>query len=350
MTPRARAEEFCRRFGIGVPILMGPMAGSSPPALAAAVAAGGGMGGCGALLMDGDAIADWAASFRSRSNGAFQINTWVPDPEPAPDRTAVERMGALLASRGVAIGPVARSGLPDFEAQCDAIIAAGPTAASSIMGLFPPEVVSRFKRQGIAWFATVTSIAEAKAASTAGADALVVSGVEAGGHRGAFDPDAAARQGGTLFALLPIIADAVPLPLVAAGSIADGRGVAAALTLGASAAQIGTALLRTPEAGTPRPWADALARTLPEDTVLTRAYSGRLARAVRNDWTDEVGDQALPYPAQRQATLPLRARALDDGDPATMQMWAGQAASLARPEPAGDVVRRLWREADAILR
>ena len=349
MMPSTRSSDFCARFGLTVPIIMGPMAGSSPPALAAAVANAGGMGGCGALLMDSPGIADWTGAFRQSSGGAFQINTWVPDPEPTLDPADLDRMKSLLADNGTQMGPVAQSGLPDFAEQCDAIIAARPTVASSIMGLYPSDVVTRLKNAGIAWFAAVTSLAEARAAFEAGADALVVSGVEAGGQRGAFDPDGADRQCGTLFALLPVIAHAVPLPLVAAGGIADGRGVAAALTLGASAVQIGTALLRTPEAGTPALWADALTQVMPEDTVLTRAYSGRLARAVRNRWIDTVGDNALPYPAQRQAVGPLRGRALAIGDASIMQMWAGQAASLARAEPASQVVNRLWAEADALL-
>ncbi len=349
MSPRTRSSDFCAEFGLKVPIIMGPMAGSYPPALVAEVANAGGMGGCGALLMDGSAIADWASLFRLSSGGAFQINTWIPDPEPTFRAADLDRTGAFLAAHGVEMGAVAHSGLPDFDAQCDAIIAACPAVASSIMGLYPPDVVARMHAADIKWFAAVTSVAEARAAYEAGADALVVSGVEAGGHRGAFDPGTADRQGGTLFTLLPIIADAVPLPLIAAGGIADGRGVAAALTLGASAVQIGTALLRTPQAGTPAIWADALARTMPEDTVLTRAYSGRLARAVRNEWIDTVGDAALPYPAQRQAVAPLRSRALATGDESILQMWAGQAASLARAEPASHVVWRLWAEADRLL-
>ena len=349
MSPRTRLSKFCTKFGLQVPIIMGPMAGSSPPALAAEVANAGGMGGCGALLMDGPGIANWTALFRQRSSGAFQINTWIPDPKPTLHPADLDRVAALLAAQRVQMGAVAQSGLPDFNAQCDAIIAASPTAASSIMGLYPPDVVTRMQAVGIKWFAAVTSVSEARAAFEAGADALVVSGVEAGGHRGAFDPNLANRQGGTLFALIPIIADAVPVPIVAAGSIADGRGVAAALILGASAVQIGTALLRTPEAETPALWADALARTMPEDTVMTRAYSGRLARAVRNAWIDTVGDAALPYPAQRQAVAPLRGRALATNDAGIMQMWAGQAASLARTEPASHVVARLWAEADALL-
>lgn len=349
MTPRARASAFCDHFGLRLPVLMGPMAGSSPPALAAAVAAAGGLGACGALLMDRAAITDWVGAFRARSNGAFQINTWVPSPVPPVEAAAVERIRSLLAERGVELGPVDATGLPDFAEQCAAIVDARPHVASSIMGLYPPEVVTAFKRQGTAWFANVTSLAEAEAAEAAGADAVVVSGIEAGGHRGSFEPAAAERQGGTLFALLPIIADAVSIPVVAAGGIADGRGLAAALALGASAVQVGTALLRTPEAGTAPAWSDAIAQALPEGTVLTRAFSGRLARAVRNEWTEAVGEDALPYPVQRQATAHLRARAVQQGDGSAMQMWAGQAARLSRAEPAADVVRRLWDEAEGLL-
>jgi nitronate monooxygenase len=258
-------------------------------------------------------------------------------------------MRALLAERGVELGPVDASGLPDFAEQCAAIVEAKPHVASSIMGLYPPEVVAALKRQGTAWFATVTTLAEAEAAQAAGADAVVVSGVEAGGHRGSFDPAAAERQGGTLFALLPLVADALSVPVVAAGGIADGRGLAAALTLGASAVQVGTALLRTPEAGTAPAWSDAIAHAAPEDTVLTRAFSGRLARAVRNEWTETVGENALPYPVQRQATAHLRARAVERGDGSVMQMWAGQAARLSRAGPAADVVRRMWSETDGLL-
>ena len=257
-------------------------------------------------------------------------------------------MAAMLQRFGSEIGPL-DAGLPDFATQCDALIAARPSVASSIMGVFPPEVVVALKDAGIAWFATVTSVAEAREAASAGADALVVSGIEAGGHRGAFDPASAERQGGTFFALLPAIADAVSLPIVAAGGIGDGRGVAAALMLGASAVQIGTALLRAHEAETPQAWSDALARALPEDTVFTRAYSGRSARAIRNRWVEAAEGASLPYPLQRHAVAPLRARALREHGAATMQMWAGQAAGLARSAPAAGIVRSPWAQADGLL-
>jgi len=178
MTPRARARSFCQRFSLCIPILMGPMAGSSPPALAAEVANAGGLGACGAMLMGADGIAAWAADFRARSNGAFQVNTWVPGHTPATNPADAKRLRQRLAARGVAMGPIEEMGLPDFTEQCAAIIAARPPVASSIMGLYPPAVVDAFRRQGTAWFANVTSLAEAKAAEAGGADAIGGSGLK----------------------------------------------------------------------------------------------------------------------------------------------------------------------------
>jgi nitronate monooxygenase len=349
MTPTARARSFCATFGLRIPVVMGPMASASPPALAAAVANAGGLGGLGALQMGPEAIAGWTRDFRARSNGAFQINTWIPDPAPHRDAAAEARMAALIAAHGAQMGDLDAPFLPDFARQCEAILEAAPNIVSSIMGVWPAEFVAELKRRGIAWFANVTGVAEARQAEAAGADAVVVSGIEAGGHRGSFVAADASRQGGTTFALVPLVADAVGVPVIAAGGIADGRGLAAALALGASAVQVGTALLRSPEAAVAPVWSEALARTLPEDTVATRAFSGRLARAIRSEWTEAVGEDALPYPLQRAATGPMREAAAKAGDVGHMQLWAGQAASLARAEPAGDIVRRMWEEAQGLL-
>lgn len=351
---RNRALAFCARFGLRAPVLQAPMAGASPATLAAAVANAGGLGAFGALLTAPDGIRGWAAEFRGRSNGGFQVNLWIPDPPPARDPGHEDRVRALLSRVGGVPVPETGPGpfLPDFGAQLGAILDAAPPVVSSIMGLFPPDFVAELKGRGIAWFANATTVAEARAAEAAGADGVVAQGAEAGGHRGSFEPGAADAQTAGLFALLPQVADAVSVPVMAAGGIMDGRGVAAALTLGASAVQPGTAFLRCPEAAIHPAWTEALAGARPEDTVLTRAFSGRLARGLRNRVTEAFaggGVEAAPYPVQRALMAPVRAAAEKAGDAGAMQAWAGQGAAMARAEPAGEVVRRLWEEAQALL-
>lgn len=347
---RDRVEMFCRRFGLRLPILLAPMAGACPPALSVAVAAAGGMGACGGLLMTPDAIGDWARQVRAGSNGAFQLNLWIPDPPPLRDAAQEAAVRKFLGGWGPAVPEAAGDAAPiDFAAQCEALLAAGPAVVSSIMGLYPPDFVAALKARGIAWFATVTTVAEALAAEAAGADVIVAQGAEAGGHRGAFEADEAERRAVGLFALLPAVADAVGVPVVATGGIGDGRGVAAALTLGASAVQVGSALLRSPEAGTHPAWAAGLAAARPEDTMVTRAFSGRAGRSIATDYTRAAGALAAPYPVQRGLTAGMRGAAVAAGDLQRMQAWAGQAAWMGRAEPAGEAVRRLWAEAEALL-
>lgn len=350
----ARAEAFCARFGLHVPILLAPMAGACPPSLSIAVANAGGLGACGALLMQPAEIAAWADELRAGSNGGFQMNLWIPDPAPRRDPDHEASLRAFLARFGPPVPPEAADATPpDFAAQCEALLAAGPSVVSSIMGLYPPDFVVRLKERGIAWFATVSTVEEARAAQAAGADVLVAQGMEAGGHRGSFDAAAAERALVGLFALIPAVVDAADLPVVATGGIADARGVAAALLLGASAAQIGTGFLRAPEAQLHAAWAEALARAAPEDTTVTRAFSGRAGRSLATGYVRAAASPEAPapapYPVQRGLTAPMRAAAAREGDLERMQAWAGQSAALARAEPAGDIVRRLWNDARALL-
>jgi nitronate monooxygenase len=350
----ARAQAFCDRFGLRLPILLAPMAGASPPSLSIAVANAGGLGACGALLMPPTAILDWASQLRQGSNGAFQLNLWMPDPPPVRNSAHEAEIRRFLAQWGPDVPAEAGNAAPpDFSAQCEALLQAAPPIVSSVMGLYPPEFVSRLKAQKITWFANISTVAEARAAEAAGADVVVAQGMEAGGHRGCFDAARAEREMVGLFALLPAVVDAVRVPVVATGGIADGRGVAAALLLGASAAQIGTGFLRCPEAKTHPAWADALAVTPPEGTTVSRVFSGRAGRSIATDYvrsaTAPGAPAPAPYPVQRGLTSALRESGDKAGDIHRLQAWAGQSAAMARADPADEVVRRTWREAQALL-
>lgn len=351
---RERASAFCERFGLRLPILLAPMAGASAPALSIAVADAGGLGACGALLMRPEEIGRWAEEVRAATSGPFQLNLWVPEPPPVRDEAREARVRDFLAAWGPPVPASAGDATPpDFAAQCEALLAARPPIVSSVMGLLPPTFVDALKQRGIAWFANVSTVAEARAAEEAGADVVVVQGMEAGGHRGCFDA-ARAEQGMVgLFALVPAVADAVRIPVVATGGIADGRGVAAALLLGASAAQVGTAFLRSPESGIHPAWAAALARTLPEDTVVSRAFSGRAGRSVMTAYvraaTGADAPPPAPYPVQRGLTAAMRAAAQREGDVDRMQAWAGQSAALGSGRPAREMTTALWKDALALL-
>jgi len=330
------------------------MAGSTPPPLSIAVAEAGGLGACGNLLMSPPKIDGWAHEVRASSKGPFQFNTWVPGAAPQRNPAIETRIREFLAGWGPAVGVDAGNAVPpDFTTQCDAMLQVRPAAISSIMGLFPPAYVRKLKDQGIAWFAVATTVTEARAAEAAGADVIVAQGSEAGGHRGAFDASLAERQLVGLIALVPAIVDAVRLPVVATGGTADGRGAAAALVLGASAVQVGTAYLRCPEAKTNPAWAAALGTTAPEDTIISRVFSGRPGRSIATKYvraaTAPDAPPPAPYPVQRGLTTAMRTAAKDDANADRMQVWAGQAASLGRAEPAGEMTRRIWEEAKALI-
>ncbi|KMO28749.1 2-nitropropane dioxygenase, partial [Methylobacterium variabile] len=278
-----------------------------------------------------------------------------PDPAPARDPAHEASLRAFLGGFGPTVAPEAGDAAPpDFSAQCEALLEARPPVVSSIMGLYPPDFVARLKERGIAWWATVSTVAEALAAQDAGADAVVAQGAEAGGHRGSFVATQAEAGMVGLMALLPAVVDAVRVPVVATGGIADARGAAAALLLGASAVQVGTGFLRCPEAGIPPAWAQALGRARPEDTRLTRAFSGRTGRSLATPYVEAAArpdaPSPAPYPVQRGLTQGMREAAVKEDDLARMQAWAGQSAGLARAVPAAEVVTGIWDGVGELLR
>lgn len=341
-----RIAQFTSRLQIEHPILLAPMAGACPPALSVAVANAGGMGACGALLYTPVQIEKWCADFREGSDKPFQVNLWTPDPEPKRDRQHEEAVVKALSGWGPAVdADAANTKLIDFESQVEAVLNARPAVFSTIMGIPSRTIIDALHAHGILWFANVTTVAEAIAAAEAGADVLVAQGSEAGGHRGAFEAARAERQAVGSLSLIPAVADATDLPVVAAGGIADARTAVAALVLGASAVQIGTGFLRTPEAGLNAAWAQGLAAARPEDTAVTRGFSGRAGRALRTTYVEAIESGALPtpapYPVQRALTAAMRGDATAKSDLNRMQAWAGQSAALALDLPAADIVSSL---------
>jgi nitronate monooxygenase len=350
----ARADAFAAQHGLRVPVLLAPMAGACPPPLSAAVSNAGGMGACGALLMTPQAIATWVETTRAMDPGPLQLNLWIPDPPPTRDSDAEHAVRQFLAGWGPEVPPeAADTTRPDFDDQCQALLDAQPHAISSIMGLYPPVVVAEMKARGILWFATATTVSEARQAAHAGADVIVAQGMEAGGHRGAFVPGQAERRLVGLLSLLPAVVDAVQVPVVAAGGIADARGLAAALVLGASAVAIGTGFLRCPEANLAPSWANELARTLPEDTIITCAFSGRPGRAITTAYAQAAtapnAPPPAPYPIQRALTQAMRDAGTRANDLDRIQAWAGQSASFARAIPAAELIADLWSGAQELL-
>ena len=342
----ARTAALRSLLGLRHPILQAPMAGAATPALAAAVTAAGGLGALGLGTLPLPAAAALADDLRTRTNGAMHLNFFChPDPVPDPARSAAMR-AALAPFGGTLPADDPPAPYPPFgPAHLDWLCAHPPRVASFHFGLPPADQVARLRAAGIVVMATATSVAEARAVQAAGADAVIAQGWEAGGHRGAVAVEPA-DAGVGLMALVPQVADAVTIPVIAAGGISDGRGIAAALALGASGVQIGTAFLRCPEAQVTDGHRAALARATDTDTHLTRAYSGRPARARRSALGLALQDGPVTdYPLPRGITAALAGQPGGDTD-----FWLyGQAAALARPLPAGDLVARLVAETAAAL-
>jgi nitronate monooxygenase len=335
-----------------VPIIQAPMAGGpSTPALVAAVGAAGGLGFLGAGYLTPPRLATDIAAVRAAFDGPFGVNVFVGDGAPA-ERPSVDAYAAEVAEEaarvGVALG-VAQFDDDHFAAKVELLCADPVAVVSFTFGLPSRAVVRRLTAAGSEVWITVTSPDEALVAAALQPDALIVQGVEAGGHRGiVVDDDDASDL--TLLAALQLVAAVVDLPLVAAGGLMTGAAIGAVLVAGAAAAQLGTAYLRCPEAGTSDVQRAATATTT--RTVLTRAFSGRLARGIENRFHREHAATApRAYPEVNHLTAPLRAHGRANGDADLVNLWAGQAHRLAQDRPAGELTRALAADArDAVAR
>jgi nitronate monooxygenase len=338
-------------LGTEHPIIQAPMAGGgSTPELVAAVSNAGGLGMLGAAYLTPPQIADTIAETRRRTDRPFGVNLFAGGAEPAdaadpaPVLAILARYHEMLDLPPPAIPAVAADA---FEAQLEAVLAAGVPIFSFTFGIPSADALARLREHRVTVLGTATTVAEARQLEAAGVDAVVAQGSEAGAHRGTFGGPFEAAMIGTL-ALVPQVADAVRLPVVASGGIMDGRGIVAAEALGAGGVQMGTAFLTCREAGIPDAYKEAIRAARDDQTALTRAFSGRPARGIVNQFMRDLRRHEaaiLPFPLQNAATRPMRAAAAARGDTRFLSLWAGQAAGLARDVSAGDLVRQLVHEA-----
>ncbi|HSY24399.1 MAG TPA: nitronate monooxygenase [Polyangiaceae bacterium] len=351
------------RLAIDLPIIQAPMAGTSTPAMAAAVANAGGLGSIGVGSSDAAGARKMIAAVRERlsapARGSLNVNVFChapARPDAAVEAAWVARLAPTFARFGAHPPAALREIYLSFVAD-DAMLAlfveAKPRVVSFHFGLPPADRVAALRDAGIALLGSATNLADARALVDGGVHAVVAQGYEAGGHRGVFDPDADDDQLGTM-ALTRILARELPVPVIAAGGIMDGAGIAAALRLGASAAQLGTAFVATSESDADAGYRRALASDAAHHTVMTRAISGRPARCLANRFTAmgaAVAARDVPsYPIAYDAGKALNGAAKAAGESGYGAQWAGQGAPLARAMPAAELVLRLKEELNAAAR
>ena len=339
------------RLGIRLPIVMAPMGGGpGTPELAAAVSNAGGLGSLAGAYLTPDQIREEIRRLRALSDAPFAVNLFAggyherTDADPAP-------ILSLLADvhRELGIAPPSLPHVPPdpFREQLAAVIESGAPVFSFTFGIPAPDAMAELRARGIAIIGTATTVGEAEQLEAAGVDAIAVQGAEAGAHRGTFAADEA------LIPMLDLVrasAARVRVPLIASGGIMTGGEIAEALRAGAAAVQPGTAFLLCPEAGTSRPWRRALLAARGEETVITRAFSGRAARGIRNAFIERVGERReliLPFPIQNSLTRPMRAAAAQQDNEQYLSLWAGTGVERIRELPAAELVRVLMEECRA---
>lgn len=344
-------------IGIELPIIQAPLAGANGPAMAIAASEAGGLGSLPCGMLDAAKARADIAAIRQGTNKPLNVNFFCHrPPEPDPGRHAAwkARLAAYYSELGLdaSASAPAVNRAPFDEAMCEVVEEHKPEVVSFHYGLPEQALLSRVKTSGCLVLSSATTVEEARWLEDHGCDAIVAQGYEAGGHRGMFLTDNIATQPGT-FALVPQVVDAVKVPVIAAGGIADGRGIVAAFALGAAGAQIGTAYLFTPESLITDLHRAALRDARDDQTALTNVFSGRPSRGLMNRVMREVGpmsDQAPAFPTAGRALAPLKAKAEAAGSSDFSRLWSGQAASLGREIAAGDLTRELGADAEQRLK
>ena len=341
---------FTTLLGLRHPLIQAPMAGgATTPELVAAVSNAGALGSFAAATLSPAAMREGVAQVRALTDRPFNVNLFIlaePAPGDAEVARAQARLDPLRAELGLPPGIRPARFCEDNRAQIETLLELAPPVVSFTFGILDAATLARFHQAGCLVMGTATTVAEAQAWEAVGADLVCAQGCEAGGHRGTFlgDPQQACLG---LMALLPQVAAAVNIPVVAAGGIMDGRGIAAALLLGAQAAQLGTAFLCCPESGISELWKEQILAAGDDSTRLTRAFSGRLARGIANDFMRRFAaeeDQVPAYPVQNALTGDIRQAATRQGRSEYLSLWAGQGAAMARTLPATELVRVLMAE------
>jgi nitronate monooxygenase len=354
-----KSNDLTRKLSLGVPIVQGPFGGGlSAVDLVVAVSNGGGLGSFGVHHLEPGGIREVAAQIRARTDRPFALNLWIPlrdsdDPQlsDAQWRTACDLLRPYFDELGVEVPQRPARFSPRYEDQVEALLELKPAVFSFVFGVPSAGVLQRCRSAGIATVGAATTPAEAKLLDESGVDVIVATGFEAGGHRVSFLAEPETCLTGTL-ALVPQVADVVKAPVIAAGGMADGRGIAAALKLGASAAQIGTAFLACEESNAAPLHRERLFSADARRTSLTRAFTGRLARSIHNDFIDALADKIHllpPYPVQNWLTAQFRRAALAAGRTDIISLWSGQAAPLLKERRAAALLKTLVTQTDAAL-
>ena len=338
--------------GLSIPILQAPMAGAVYDAMTIAVSRAGAMGNLPATGVAPEDMGAAVDAIRAQTDAPFGVNLLMAQPlrpEPAELDAALARLTKWYAELGLDVPAHPNRFALDFDAQLTALTKAAPPLASFAFSILTKGQVEALHAAGSYVMGTANTVAEAIAWAEVGADGICAQGFEAGGHHAYFLGDIEASSVGTM-ALVATVVQAVDLPVVAAGGIMDGKGVAAALALGASAVQMGSAFLLADEAIVGPVWQQAIADAPSDATRLTRAFSGRYARGIENRFVREmraVQEEVPPYPVQNRLTQAMRAAANKAGDPEMMSLWAGQAVKLAKAGASGEMVKAWWAEAQA---